>query len=111
MKALFPSCGHYHRPGRGLKAKPLGRALRGLDPAPGPVLGAAKRKQQSGQLLSYGGNLPGQHAVVLLIGTDRKMGQQTRTNCATSACNIGCPITITSIGTDRRLVRGINAQD
>jgi hypothetical protein len=79
VKALFPSCGHYLRPGRGLKAKPLGRALRGLDPAPGPVWAPLRGKQQSGQLLSYGGNLPGQHAVVLLIGTDREMGQQTRT--------------------------------
>lgn len=44
MKALFSSCGHYLRLGRSLKAKPLGRALRGLDPAPESELGAAKRK-------------------------------------------------------------------
>jgi hypothetical protein len=80
MTALFPSCGHYLRLGRGLKAKPLGRTLCGLDPAPGPEFWAPLRgKQQSEQLLSYGGSLPGQHALVLPIRTDRKMGQQTRT--------------------------------
>ena len=58
MKGVFSSCGHYFRLGRGVKAKPLGCALRSLDPAPESELGAAKREKQSEQLLSYGGNLP-----------------------------------------------------